>query len=89
MSGFDFEARNDWASWLARIRPELADQPESVEGPHGDAVAVSYHSDPVHGPYVLFRAFEAHVNDERTLVPATVQIAPGAEVELRDVRLYL
>jgi hypothetical protein len=84
-----FDPPETWLDFLARIRPELANYPESVPGPHGDRVSIGYRADPVHGEFAILTAFQPHVNDERQLVPASFEVAPGVEVELGDVKVYL
>lgn len=88
MTSFDFVAPT-WLDWLAKIRSALRSHPESVDGLHGDTVAVGYRADHYRGEYAILTGFEGHPNDPRTLTPIVVEIAPGVEVELRELKVFL
>lgn len=74
-------------TWLAGVAELVRDHPETISGPHGERVSVSYgHSDAKGRPYVELRA-----STERGghLWPSTVEIAPGVEVDMTDCRVYV
>jgi hypothetical protein len=73
--------------WLESVSELVAAHPESITGPNGERVSVSYgHHDAIGRPYVTLTGFsERHGHN----LPLEVEIVPGARVPLSDVQITI
>ena len=68
--------------WLSAVTSQLDGYPESVPGPAGAPVAVSY----VSPEYVTLRGF---ADTGGRCLPLDFEVAPGVVVALDNVRFYV
>lgn len=78
--------RAETLRWLSKAHEELQSRPGSMTGPSGADCQVAYLTDYQGGEYAsLIGGF---VEQDTHLVPLDVEIAPGAVVQLDEIRFY-